>query len=113
MIIITPAMFASPDHTIGDLMDIIKGMNFSNDQLFQELLTIDLRQLGMRFEVPFFIFQDDTDAINPTALSKAYFDELEKPHNEFVMFKQAGNSQPFSRPINILITHHHTVRYMP
>jgi pimeloyl-ACP methyl ester carboxylesterase len=100
--IMLPAMLTSPDHTIGDLRDIMKGMNFSNDQLFQELLTIDLRQLGMRFEVPFFIFQGDTDAINPTALAKAYFDELEAPHKEFVLIKQAGHLAAFARPEQFL-----------
>jgi pimeloyl-ACP methyl ester carboxylesterase len=102
MDIMLPAMLTSPDHTIGDLMDIMKGMNFSNDQLFQELLTIDLRQLGMRFEVPFFIFQGDTDAINPTALAKEYFDKLEAPHKEFVLIKQAGHLAAFARPEQFL-----------
>ena len=100
--IMLPAMLTSPDHTIGDLRDIMKGMNFSNDQLFQELLTIDLRQLGMHFEVPFFIFQGDTDAINPTALAKEYFDELEAPHKEFVLIKQAGHLAAFARPEQFL-----------
>src|SRR5258708_28171611 len=96
------AMLTSPDHTIGDLMDSMKGMNFSNDQLFQELLTIHLRQLGMRFEVPFFIFQGDTDAINPTALANKYFDDLEAPHKEFVLIKQAAHLPDFYRPQQLL-----------
>lgn len=56
----------------------------------------------MRFEVPFFIFQGDTDAINSTALAKAYFDELEAPHKEFVLIKQAGHLAAFARPEQFL-----------
>jgi len=100
--IMLPAMLTSPDHTLGDLMDIFKGMNFSTDQLFHELMTADLRKLGMRFEVPFFIFQGDTDAITPTASAKAYFDELEAPHKEFVLIKQAGHLAAFARPEQFL-----------
>lgn len=102
MDIILPAMLASPDHTIGDIMDIFKGMNFSTDQLFNELMTADLRKLGMRVEVPFFIFQGDTDAITPTAKAKEYFDEVEAPQKEFVLIKQAGHLAAFARPEQFL-----------
>ncbi|GHO85362.1 alpha/beta fold hydrolase [Dictyobacter formicarum] len=102
MDIMLPAMLTSPDHTFSDLMNIFKGMNFSTDQLFHELLTADLRKLGMRFEVPFFIFQGDTDAITPTASAKAYFDELEAPYKEFVLIKQAGHLAAFARPEQFL-----------
>jgi pimeloyl-ACP methyl ester carboxylesterase len=100
--IMLPAMLTSPDHTLGDMMDIMKGMNFSTDQLFHELMTVDLRTLGMRFEVSFFIFQGDTDAITPTASARAYFDELEAPHKEFVLIKQAGHLAAFARPEQFL-----------
>src|SRR5690242_13669449 len=80
----------SPRHTLGDLMDIFKGMNFSTEQLLDELMVVDLRTLGTRFDVPFFVFQGDTDAITPTAAAKTYFDTLEAPHKEFVLIKQAG-----------------------
>jgi pimeloyl-ACP methyl ester carboxylesterase len=100
--IMLPAMLTSPDHTLGDMMDIMKGMNFSTDQLFHELMTIDLRTLGMRFDVPFFIFQGDTDAVTPTAAARAYFDEIEAPHKEFVLIKRAGHLAAFARPEQFL-----------
>jgi pimeloyl-ACP methyl ester carboxylesterase len=96
--ILLPAMLSSPDHTLGDLMDMFRGMSFSTEQLFHELMTADLRTLGMRFEVPFFIFQGDADAITPTVAAKAYFDELEAPHKEFVLIKQSGHLAAFARP---------------
>ncbi|GHO51843.1 alpha/beta fold hydrolase [Ktedonobacter robiniae] len=97
MDIMLPAMLTSPDHTLGDLIDIFKGMNFSTDQLLNELMVSDLRALGARFEIPFFVFQGDTDAITPTAAAKAYFDALEAPHKEFVLIKQAGHLAAFAR----------------
>lgn len=102
MDIIFPAMLTSPDHTLGDLIDLFKGMNFSTEQLLDELMVVDLRTLGTRFEVPFFVFQGDTDAITPTAAAKAYFDGIEAPHKEFVLIKQAGHLAAFARPEQFL-----------
>lgn len=100
--IIFPAMLTSPDHTLGDIMDILKGMNFSTEQLLPELMMFDLRQQGQRFEVPFFVFQGDTDAITPTAKAREFFDELEAPHKEFALIKQAGHLAAFARPDQFL-----------
>jgi hypothetical protein len=35
--------------------------------------------VGTDFEVPFFIFQGDTDAVTPTAAARAYFDAITAP----------------------------------
>lgn len=95
--LILPAMLASPDHTLRDLMDIIAGMKFSLEHLFDELLFFDFNKLGNQFELPFFIFQADADIITPTSTAKAYFDEIEAPHKGFVLIKQAGHLSCFAR----------------
>jgi pimeloyl-ACP methyl ester carboxylesterase len=97
MDLILPSMLSSPEHKIRDIIDIFKGMNFSLDHLFDELLTFDFNKLGTRFELPFFIFQGDTDIITPTATAKAYFDEIEAPHKEFVLIQNAGHLACFAR----------------
>jgi pimeloyl-ACP methyl ester carboxylesterase len=97
MDLILPSILSSPDHKIRDIIDIFKGMSFSLDQLFDELLTFDFNKLGMQFELPLFIFQGDTDIITPTATAKAYFDEIEAPHKEFVLIKKAGHLACFAR----------------
>ena len=102
MDIIFPAMLTSPDHTFGDMIDIFKGISFSTDQLLKELLTVDLRTLSMCFEVPFFILQGDSDMLTPTASAKKYFAEVEAPHKEFVLIKQAGHLAMFARPEQFL-----------
>jgi pimeloyl-ACP methyl ester carboxylesterase len=97
MDIILPAMLSSPDHTIHDIIDIFKGMNYSLNLLFDELLAFDVHKLGLRFELPFFIFQGDTDSVTPTAIAKEYFDEIETPYKEFVLIKNAGHLAAFAR----------------
>ncbi|WP_141434436.1 alpha/beta fold hydrolase [Bacillus sp. 03113] len=95
--LILPSMISSPEHKIHDMIDIFKGMSFSIDHLFDELMNFDLKKLGMRFELPIFIFQGDTDILTPTELAKAYYDEIEAPHKEFVLIKNAGHLACFAR----------------
>lgn len=102
MDLILPSMLSSPDHKIQDIVDIFKGMNYSLDHLFEELLSFDYSRLGTTFELPFFVFQGDSDIITPTALAKSYFDEIESPHKEFVLIKNAGHLACFARPNQFL-----------
>ena len=95
-------MLASPDHTIKDIVDIFRGMNFSLEHLFNELVAFDFNKIGREFELPFFIFQGDTDIITPTQTAKAYFDEIEAPHKEFSLIRQAGHLACFARPEQFL-----------
>lgn len=100
--IIMPALFSSPSHTFRDFGDLFKGMKFSLDQLYNELLAFDAYRLGLRFELPFFIFQGDNDALTPTAKAQEYFDRVEAPHKEFVLIEQSGHLAAFARPQQFL-----------
>lgn len=97
MDIMLPAILSSPGHTIRDIIDIFKGMSFSLDNLFDELMAFDVRNLGLAFDLPFFIFQGDTDAITPTSLAQAYFDDIRAPHKEMVLIQNAGHLAAFAR----------------
>lgn len=102
MDIMLPGMLTSPDHTFGEIIGIFKGMTYSTDHLVSAVEAVDLRTLGRRFEIPFFVFQCDTDAVTPTAAAKAYVDGIEAPHKEFVLIKQAGHLAAFTRPEQFL-----------
>jgi pimeloyl-ACP methyl ester carboxylesterase len=102
MDLMLPSMLSSPEHNFRDIIHIFKGMHFSLDQLFDELIAFDHRDLGIRFELPFFVFQGDTDILTPTVTAKAYFAEIEAPHKEFVYIKNAGHLACFARPDQFL-----------
>ncbi|MGG3571421.1 alpha/beta hydrolase [Bacillus gobiensis] len=97
MDLILPSMISSPDHKIHDLIDIFRGMSFSLDHLYDELINFDFKKLGKQFELPIFIFQGDQDIITPTATAKAYYDEIEAPFKEFVLIKNAGHLACFAQ----------------
>jgi pimeloyl-ACP methyl ester carboxylesterase len=103
-----PAMLTSPDHTLRDMSAMTAGMNFSTDALFRELMTFDLRALGPRFDVPFFVLQGESDALTPTAAAREFFDTVEAPHKAFVLIRHAGHLAMFARPgqfLDALLTH--------
>lgn len=102
MDLMLPSMLSSPDHKFRDLIDIFKGMSFTMDHLFDELMSYDHKVVGNRFELPFFIFQGDTDIFTPAVTAKAYFDEIEAPYKEFALIKNAGHLACFARPDQFL-----------
>ena len=97
MDLMLPSMLSSPEHKMSDLIDIFKGMSYSLDCLYEELMVLDIREQGMKFELPFFIFQGDCDIVTPTAVAKAYFDEVNAPYKEFVLIKNAGHLASFAK----------------
>ncbi|MDQ6597859.1 alpha/beta hydrolase [Bacillus salipaludis] len=99
--LILPSMLSSPEHKIRDLMDIFKGMSYSLDHLFDELIKFDFKKYG-KFEVPVYILHGDNDIITPSELARAYYDEIEAPHKEFVLIKKAGHLACFARPNQFL-----------
>lgn len=102
MDVIFPALMTSPAHTMADIQDVQSAMEASMGQLYPELAAFDAHALGTEFQIPFFIFQGDTDAITPTARARAYFDSVTAPHKEFVAIGQAGHLAAFTRPDQFL-----------
>ncbi|MEP6984848.1 MAG: alpha/beta hydrolase [Chloroflexota bacterium] len=100
--IILPAMMSTPNFSLFDLMDIAKGMSFSIDQLYDELITFDLYKVGLTFNIPFFIFQGDGDWIAPAAAAQKYLDLISAPHKEMILIKHAGHLAMFANPDQFL-----------
>ena len=70
--------------------------------MYDELVSFDARKLGLKSDLPFFIFQGDTDAVTPTATAKEDFDEVRAPHKQFVLIRNSGHLAAFSRPEQFL-----------
>ncbi|KIL37845.1 proline iminopeptidase [Gordoniibacillus kamchatkensis] len=110
MDLILPALLASPEHTFRDIIDVFKGMNFSLEHLFREMVTFDYNKLGNRFALPFFIFQGESDIITPVAPAAAFFEKIEAPHKEFALIRNAGHLACFAQPEQFLAELNRRVR---
>ncbi|MBB6730155.1 alpha/beta fold hydrolase [Cohnella zeiphila] len=98
MDLVLPSMLASPNHTFRDILSYFKGMNYSLAQLFDELISFDARKLGTRYELPYFIFQGDTDLVTPVETARDFFEDIEAPRKEFALIRNAGHLACFARP---------------
>jgi pimeloyl-ACP methyl ester carboxylesterase len=70
--------------------------------MFDEFKTFDARRLGTCFEVPFFLFQGESDVITLTSLAEEYFTEVEAPVKEMALIRNAGHFAAFTQPEQFL-----------
>jgi pimeloyl-ACP methyl ester carboxylesterase len=97
-----PLALTSPLYSLRDLYSLFVGFQWSTAQMFQELKAYDARRLGTRLEVPFFLFQGETDVITLTTLAEEYFAEVEAPTKELALIPDAGHFAAFTRPDQFL-----------
>jgi pimeloyl-ACP methyl ester carboxylesterase len=93
-----PLLLTSPQHSLRDLLHVISGLGFSSEQLFAELRAFDARRLGLRFEVPFFVFQGEADVFTPACVAEAYFTQVHAPLKHFELLPRSGHLGAFSQP---------------
>jgi pimeloyl-ACP methyl ester carboxylesterase len=97
-----PLALTSPIYTLRDLWTLFQGFQWSTAQMFQELKAYDARRLGTRFEVPFFLFQGETDVVTLTSLATEHFQEVEAPTKELALIEDAGHFAAFTQPERFL-----------
>jgi pimeloyl-ACP methyl ester carboxylesterase len=97
-----PLALSSPIYRLGDLFSLVAGFQWTTAQMFTELRSYDARRLGTRFEVPFFLFQGETDVITLTSLATEYFDEVQAPTKGLALIPDAGHFAAFTQPERFL-----------
>jgi pimeloyl-ACP methyl ester carboxylesterase len=97
-----PLALSSPIYSLRDLSSLFTGFQWSTTQMFTELKAYDARRLGLRFEVPFFLFQGANDVITLTSLATEYFQEVEAPTKELALIADAGHFAAFTQPERFL-----------
>jgi pimeloyl-ACP methyl ester carboxylesterase len=82
-----------------------KGISFSATQLTGKnspMILSDLRSLGTDFSIPMFFFEGTDDLVTPIEPARAYFEQIEAPQKEFILFKGGDHFVPFDRPDEFL-----------
>ncbi len=97
-----PLALLSPIYSLRDLYTLFMGFQWSTAQMFTELKAYDARRLGPRFQVPFFLFQGETDVVTLTSLATEYFEEVEAPTKELALIPDAGHFAAFTQPDRFL-----------
>jgi pimeloyl-ACP methyl ester carboxylesterase len=97
-----PLALSSPLYSLRDLASLFQGFQWSTGQMFAELMAYDAWRLGLRFEVPFFLFQGEQDVITLTTLAEDYFAEVEAPTKGLALIRDAGHFAAFTQPKRFL-----------
>ena len=87
-------IFETPEYTITDKLNIMKGAIFSIENLWDDVLQTNLSVAVDSLAIPIHILQGVHDYQTPYAPAKAFFDQLKAPQKTFHRFDNSAHS-PF------------------
>ncbi|QRK10103.1 alpha/beta hydrolase [Archangium violaceum] len=100
--IFMPLMLSSPAHGLRDLQALAEGLSFCTERLFAEMVAFDAHTVAPSVELPFFVFQGDSDVHTPASVAAAYCETLEAPLKHFELIADSGHMGAFVRPERFL-----------
>jgi pimeloyl-ACP methyl ester carboxylesterase len=96
------AVWYAPSWTLRDIRAFVAGMRFSLEQILPEASRYDAWQQGIRFGIPFFIFQGEDDVLTTPKMARAYFDDAIAPVKNMSLIVDAGHFAAFLQPEQFL-----------
>lgn len=94
---------SAPNYSLRDIYHAFSGVLFLPQRLYDEYMAfVDARRLGTSFEVPFFVFQGDSDVLTPTALAEEYFATVEAPKKGLALLESGGHMALLIQPEQFL-----------
>ncbi len=82
----------SSHYSIVDAIMMKKGLEFSTEMLWHEILDINLFKEIPSVDVPVYIIQGASDIVASPDIAKEYLKQLKTPKKEFVLFETSGHS---------------------
>jgi pimeloyl-ACP methyl ester carboxylesterase len=89
--LIFSSLLCATEYTLLDKVNFFKGIFASNHLLWQELLTINLSNQALFFEVPIYFALGKHDYEVPSVLSEQYFNIIEAPKKEIIWFENSAH----------------------
>ncbi|MFW6318829.1 MAG: alpha/beta fold hydrolase [Bacillota bacterium] len=102
----------SPEYSIMDSLNYLRGVYFTFSHVYQQLYGIDLRKTSITLDVPIYIIQGKYDYNAPVYLAEDYYNQLTAPDKEFIIFNHSGHnpwinqSDLFNDTVKSLLTQH-------
>lgn len=91
--------FASPQYSLLDDVDIVRGADFSSRYLWRESYHLDLFRRAPRLEVPVYFFAGRHDYAVTATVAHSYFEALDALRGkEFVWFENSSHFPNFEEP---------------
>jgi pimeloyl-ACP methyl ester carboxylesterase len=85
------AVFVTPEYSLINDVDWMRGQLFSVNLLLPELTRLNLTALGYDYRVPIFFLEGRHDPYTPSSVAKSLFDKINAPDKHFVWFESSGH----------------------
>lgn len=92
------AVLTWPTYGLGDVRRALLGALFLPPRLFEETMACRPEHLGIRYEIPVFFLQGDTDVHTLTPLAEEYFTAIQAPAKSFVRLPDTGHLTLLAKP---------------
>lgn len=102
MQLLKDAIWYAPGWTLNDIRAFVTGMRHSLEQLFPEFVRYDAWNAGLRFEIPFFIFQGADDVLTTPNLAATFLNNVIAPIKRMALIPDAGHFAAFMQPDRFL-----------
>lgn len=86
------------EYTFGQKINYLRGMQFSQEHLWDIVARTDLFGTITSLDVPVYMIQGAYDYQTSTVVAKEYFDQLEAPSKEYFLFEHSAHSPLIEEP---------------
>lgn len=93
-----PLAFASPLYRLRDAVAMLAGFMSVQKQMYDEYSQYNAYVHGMRFEMPFFLLQGESDVLTITELAQEYYDRVDAPSKAIELIPDASHFAAFTQP---------------
>jgi pimeloyl-ACP methyl ester carboxylesterase len=87
---------------VRDLRNYFRGIVTSQNHFRDAVEHKDLRSLGNRFDLPFFVFQGAEDNVTPVEPVREYFESIAAPRKAMILIPSGGHNVATTRSADFL-----------
>jgi pimeloyl-ACP methyl ester carboxylesterase len=87
-----------PENSLMDRVNALRGLLDTFAALYPQIQEIDFREDAARLEVPVYIVTGKYEARGRAVPAQAWFEILEAPHKEWIVFEHSGHRPHFEEP---------------
>ncbi|UJF32188.1 alpha/beta fold hydrolase [Paenibacillus hexagrammi] len=84
-----------PEYNGLDVLRYVKGVALSQERLLQEETEHDITHLVRKLDIPFYFVMGQYDYMTSVKAAKKYYEELEAPSKDFIVFEQSAHYPQF------------------
>ena len=91
-------MLSGPESSVFELPNMLRGMRFSTNAMWDEVSRLNLLKLAPVLQVPVFFFIGRHDRVVDPRASMAYFEMLDAPQKRWVWFENSAHEPAAEEP---------------